>query len=245
MVVVSGPVPSRTISWYLDNDLVQEGELGQYCVPEGSRGKTVAVRLGETQTGPGASISINNAPPEVLDTQMKLIVEGSRRYLESTPEAKDLDQDEVTFTYKWYVNGEPNAFVSENRLEIGDIRKGDLIKLEILPNDGTVDGPVYATLESPVPGSPPNIVSQPPTSFRSTEFVYQVKAQDPDDDLLTYRLEKPPEGAAIDAGTGMLTWPLTTAAPGEYKLTVVVSDSEGQQTTQEFSINVTRQEDGN
>lgn len=244
-VAVNGRAGSRKISWFLDNELVQGDVVGQYCVPEGSRGKTVRMAFGENQDGLGVSVSIGNAPPIVLDAQMKLVVEGDRRYLECIPEAKDLDQDEIAFAYTWYVNGEPNRFESGNRLDIGDIKKGDLIRLEILPNDGSVDGPFYATLEGPLPGSPPSIVSQPPASFRANEFVYQVKAEDPDGDLLTYGLEKPPQGAAIDAGSGLLTWSLAGVAPGEYRLSIVVADPEGQKAGQEFSVNVTREEDGN
>lgn len=245
MVVAGGRVSSRKISWFLDNDLVQEGENGQYCVPEGSRGKTVKVVLGEALDGPGTSVTVGNAPPEVLDTQLKLIVEGEKRYLESLPVGKDVDQDEVTFTYKWYVNGEPDQIQTENRLDIDNIKRGDLVKLEILPNDGTVDGPLYATLESPVPGSPPRIISTPPTNFKAIEFVYQVKGTDPDGDQMTYSLGKPPQDAVIDAKTGLISWPLTKVAPGEYKLTIVVTDSEEQKASQEFSINVTKQEEGN
>jgi hypothetical protein len=244
-IVVSGRVTSGKISWFLDSELVQEGESSQYCVPEGARGKTVKVVLGEALDGPGTSVTVGNAPPEVLDTQLKLIVEGEKRYLESLPVARDIDQDVVTFTYKWYVNGEPDQSQTENRLDIGNIKRGDLVKLEILPNDGTVAGPLYATLESPVPGSPPRIISTPPTKFKAVEFVYQVKGTDPDGDQLTYSLEKPPQGAVIDAKTGLINWPLTRVAPGEYKLTIVVTDSEEQKARQEFSINVTKQAEGN
>lgn len=244
-IIASGRVTTSKISWFLDSELVQKGENSQYCVPEGARGKTVKVVLGEALDGLGASVTVGNAPPEVLDTQLKLIVEGEKRYLESLPVGKDVDQDEVTFSYKWYVNGEPDQVQTENRLDIGSIKRGDLVKLEILPNDGTVDGLLYATLESPVPGSPPRIISTPPTNFKAIEFVYQVKGTDPDGDQLTFSLEKPPLGAVIDAKTGLINWPLTKVAPGEYKLTIVVMDSEEQKASQEFSINVTKQEEGN
>jgi len=67
-------------------------------------------------------------------------------------------------------------------------------------------------------------------------YWYLVKAQDPDDDALLYRLQESPSGAAIDAATGQLNW--LPPGPGDYSFVVVVEDGRGGSARQDFVVSV-------
>ena len=58
------------------------------------------------------------------------------------------------------------------------------------------------------------------------EYSFTAVASDPEDDVLTFSLEEAPEGALIDASTGVFTWTPTEAqGPGTYAFTVKVCDN--------------------
>ncbi|RYD83809.1 MAG: APHP domain-containing protein, partial [Verrucomicrobiaceae bacterium] len=84
----------------------------------------------------------------------------------------------------------------------------------------------------------PEIDSTPVTTATAgQEYQYQVSAQDPDGISLGYLLYKAPEGMSINAETGLITWLPTAANPTPAQVVVLVSDSRGATTTQEFTIN--------
>lgn len=57
------------------------------------------------------------------------------------------------------------------------------------------------------------------------EYTFTATASDPENNTLTFSLEEAPEGALIDASTGVFTWTPTEAqGPGEYTFTVKVCD---------------------
>jgi hypothetical protein len=72
-----------------------------------------------------------------------------------------------------------------------------------------------------------------------TEASLTAMASDPDGDGLTFSLDEAPEGAVIDAATGLFTW--TPAAAGTFTVTIRVSDSGSPSlfATRTFTITVT------
>lgn len=74
----------------------------------------------------------------------------------------------------------------------------------------------------------PKILSMPKMfSLPSVEYKYEVKAEDPDGDILTYRLKESPEGKGmeIDSATGVITW-LVDDHLDKVWVTVEVTDGE-------------------
>ncbi len=84
----------------------------------------------------------------------------------------------------------------------------------------------------------PVITSEPVTEASvNTDYVYDVEAEDEDNDTLTYSLTSFPAGMTIDGATGLIEWTPTVA--GDYDAAVSVSDGRGGWDVQEFTINVT------
>lgn len=95
----------------------------------------------------------------------------------------------------------------------------------------------------------PYIANQPPillaigdqTIEELSTFRLQVAAEDPDlpDETLTYELVSGPEGAVLDARSGMLTWlPSEGQGPGTYSIVVRVTDLMSASDVESFVIQV-------
>ncbi len=74
------------------------------------------------------------------------------------------------------------------------------------------------------------------------QYVYDVDAIDPDNDVITYSLlpgsQGVPAGMAIDAQTGRITWNPTTAQAGVHHIIVQARDPRGGTDTQEYDLTV-------
>ncbi len=87
-----------------------------------------------------------------------------------------------------------------------------------------------------------NAINQAPTITSTPNFVatlgstyrYQVQANDPDSQTLTYRLLEAPSGATLNASSGLLQW--TNPIAGNYQVVVAAFDTEGLGVTQRYTL---------
>ncbi|MFH0922085.1 MAG: SUMF1/EgtB/PvdO family nonheme iron enzyme [Fibrobacterota bacterium] len=83
----------------------------------------------------------------------------------------------------------------------------------------------------------PVLVSLPRVKgFRMGVYEYQIQAEDPDRDTLTFALIQAASGMSLDAKSGLLTW--TPEQEGRFPVTVMVEDGKGGQVEQSFTLNV-------
>ncbi|MGA1840051.1 MAG: PKD domain-containing protein [bacterium] len=85
----------------------------------------------------------------------------------------------------------------------------------------------------------PTITSSPITSANEDfPYNYDVEANDPDGDILTYSLTEAPSGMSIDSVTGLIQWTPLQDHVGDNNVTVQVQDGRGGIDTQSFTITV-------
>ncbi|SPD74472.1 exported hypothetical protein [uncultured Desulfobacterium sp.] len=85
----------------------------------------------------------------------------------------------------------------------------------------------------------PRITSSPKTWANWGEpYSYQVQAEDPDPDVLTYSLPIAPQGMTIDPSTGLIQWTPSGSQGGTYMVKVRVQDGRCGDDSQEFYIRV-------
>jgi RHS repeat-associated protein len=88
--------------------------------------------------------------------------------------------------------------------------------------------------------APPVITSTPPSpAVSGLLYQYQVVAQDADNNPLSYTLLQGPAGMTIDSGTGLLSWvgaPLGPGLPSSFQVSLQVSDGQGGQDTQTYTL---------
>jgi hypothetical protein len=90
----------------------------------------------------------------------------------------------------------------------------------------------------------PTIISSAlTTAVEDSPYSYDVAAQDPDPDTLTYNLTTQPAGMTIDSVTGLILWTPLNNQVGSNNVVVEVLDGNGGSDTQSFTINVANTND--
>lgn len=232
-------VPGRSaVVWKVNGEIVSSGTDTELCNSSYRKDDLVSVEVGTIDKGASASVTIANTPPRVVDISSKPAEIFAGIDVSVTPVAEDVDGDEVSFSYQWLINGEADPLLTEATLPGKRFSRGDTIQVLIVPNDFVEDGPTYESYAQLIPNAPPRISSEPPQSITSLDYRYQVKVSDPDDSQFTYRLDEAPEGMIIDPASGLIQWSLAEVPAGDYTIAVVVTDPEGAESAQEYTLSL-------
>jgi len=184
-------------------------------------------------------VKILNSPPVIQEVRIEPSVAYTNDNLTLSVKSYDVDGDFVNYTYQWEKN---RVILSEEKKEIlekGRFKKGDFITVTITPDDGESMGMPKKSEPVSISNSPPIIVSSPPTSVEGTTYVYQVKANDPDDDSTFFTLKSGPKGMEIDKNTGLIRWEIRKENKGSHLVEIEASDNEEGRSFQRFTLAVT------
>jgi hypothetical protein len=183
-------------------------------------------------------VKILNSPPVIqelwIEPKMVYSSDPVRVHLKSY----DADGESIYYTYRWEKNG---VVLTEERaevLEVGRFKKGDSITVTVTPDDRESQGPSIRSKPIMILNSPPVIISSPPTSVRENDYIYQVKAFDPDNEPTFFALKSGPKGMGIDKDTGLIRWPIQSQDRGTHSIEIEASDKEGAKSFQRFTLNV-------
>lgn len=186
----------------------------------------------------GGAVTSIKAPPRI--TSIKLSppspVKGDRIKAEVTAQGRE--GHAVSLRCQWSVNGVLQSETSD--IFTGDFKKGDNISLTVTPYDEKGKGEQFS-VSTLVFNSPPGIISTiQDSSAVNGEFNYQIKATDPDDDILKYSLKSAPEGMTIDPQAGLIKWSIPSGYKGKVFVYLAVSDVTGGEATQIFNLQIDR-----
>ena len=122
--------------------------------------------------------------------------------------------------------------------QVGD----NAVAVRVVDGNGGIATQSYTIAVSAAANQAPNITSTPPTSGTvGIEYQYDVEADDPDGDTLTFSLTSAPTGMSIDPASGLISWTPTALQEGSNP--VVVRASDGQAfAEQSFVVSVTPQQ---
>lgn len=180
--------------------------------------------------------TILNAPPEIVSAKIEPEKARKKDIIKISVEAKDPDGDAVTIKYKWKRNNTAIPEAAGPTLSLGSFAKKDIITVDIIPFDGKAEGRVrIGRIE--IFNSPPVITSSPSPVTGNT-YSYQVIAQDPDGDKISYTLSRGPSGMSIDTNTGILKWTFTEKDSGDHAIEIKVSDPDGNEVKQSFNLTI-------
>lgn len=172
----------------------------------------------------------DNNPPVFISIPVLQINAGD--LFEYTVQATDPDGDQVAYLLSksadgMFIDGAGGHIQWPSDLD--DIGT-HAIKVRAIDTQGASAEQLFVleVLDPSVVNQPPMISSQPEGSvFAGKLFEYQVEAQDPDNDALTYRLENVAAGMDIDAD-GRFTWLPSEVQVGQaFVVDVVVEDTHG------------------
>jgi len=245
-VLVRGETGSRLNYQWLRNDVPIPGAIRQILPSEQfSKGDFVAVQVrvakagGDREPATSDAVLIGNTPPVIAWVAIGPAPPRSTSSLEAVAKGSDLDNDELSFSYQWTVNGEPVVGPEGPSLASNYFKRGDQVGVTAVPFDGTDWGQPGSSIKVTISNSPPLIKSTPPAELRAgTTYRYQVEAEDADGDALSFSLQgKPPKGMVIDAKTGVVEWQVVIPKePVTYVYEVVVEDPEGAKSIQKVTL---------
>jgi len=228
---------------WIKNDIEIAGESGN-VLKAGSfrKGDMSQVRVipsdGKGDGKPFLSnpVKILNATPVVGEVWIEPKIPTIQNDLKVHEKSTDADGDSIFFSYQWEKNGAPLMDERKDMLERVRFKKGDSISVTIVPDDREIMGSPKKSEPVKISNSPPSIVSSPPTSIEGTKYLYQVKANDPDNDPITFTLKSGPKGMTIDPRSGLLQWQIRKEDKGTHSIEIEISDNEGAKSYQQYSL---------
>jgi hypothetical protein len=211
------------VQWYINNIINESSKGVTFHAETLSKGDVVkAVIVADGKEYTSNEIIIKNTPPDFVTAKLL----PSRPKLDSTfsleVRAKDVDDDHVSFKYRWTVN---DTFAGEDNYLNMDFKRGDNVTVEITPHDGEVSGKSIRLTESILNSLPVFTESEP--SFDGKTYTYKMHITDPDNDTLAYTLEQGPEGMKVDPASGSITWEVAEKDKGSHEVKVRVKDNNG------------------
>lgn len=154
--------------------------------------------------------------------------------------AEDPENDPLKFDLVVKPDGmavEPNLGIVVWRPTLDDLGVHDVI-LRVRDGRGGVALQQFQVTVA-LPNTAPVVVSKAPDrATANVPLAYQVLAQDAENDALTYRLLLPASGMVIDAASGLFRWTPTDTQVGQATATIVVTDAQGAEATQQLLITV-------
>ncbi len=208
------------------------------------KGDLIRVRVtpsdGKVNGNPSLSdpVKILNTPPEIQEVWIEPKMATSNDPLKIHLKTFDRDGDFIYFTYQWEKNGTVQFEDRGEILEPRRFKKGDSIAVTVTPDDRDASGISKKSPLVVISNSPPTIVSSPPTSIEGYTYLYQVKANDPDQDSIFFSLKSGPRGMEINKNTGLLKWEIKKEDRGVHSLEIEASDQAGAKTVQQYTLTV-------
>jgi hypothetical protein len=184
------------------------------------------------------SVRILNSLPVIETISVEPKVPYANDSLRVTVTGGDRDGDFIFYTYRWEKNGEPLPEERREVLERGRFKKGDTVRVTVIPDDREAYGIPKKSDVVTISNSPPIIVSAPPNSVKGNTYAYQVSASDPDEDPIIFILKSGPKGMGIDKKTGLLRWTIRREDKGNHPVEIEASDKDGAKSLQRYVLAV-------
>ncbi len=183
-----------------------------------------------------AAVRIRNNRPSVLKVDLKPSHPKVGESVRASVQGFDSDDDMLLYDYQWHINGQYLEGNNSDRLAAGLLQSADRVSVIVTASDPYSEGLPVASQMVAVENKPPTIVSNPPSNVGKGEFVYQIRSEDPDKDLMSYALLKGPSDMVLDARSGQLTWKVLPLPQGKAEVAIEVSDGKWGKSLQRFTI---------
>ena len=231
--------------WFVNGQLVAERSSETLEPTILKRGDQVVVEVvpsdGKSEGAPfkSQSLAVGNSAPVVSHVTIELNEEAFSRRVLAKADVMDPDGDSFSVNYRWSKNDKVVLEGESHELDISDLKTNDTIQVEVVAKDGTATGKAVVSNVFSINNTPPTIVSSPTSAKQDVQYAYQVQAQDPDGDALTYNLEVAPPGMTIHSQSGLVQWVPAADLKGSHRVRIVAKDSKGGFATQDFDLTLT------
>ncbi len=210
------------------------------------KGDSISIRVtpsdGKLQGKEASSevIRVLNSPPKATMISIDPELPRKTSTLKAKVEASDADGDTISFSYQWVKNGDELIGEASETLVDPTLKKGDKITLRVSPYDMESTGEDVISQEIVIFNSAPIITSSPKAQkMKSSLYRYQVVAEDPDGDPISFSLSpSSPRGMTIDPQTGLIQWKIGRSDAGTHTVEIIATDGDEGTCTQKYSLSI-------
>jgi len=221
---VNGVAVKTSNETYLDTSSLQKGD----------RIRVIAIAGNKRYFS--KEISVINSPPVIKTAYLFPKDPKAESEFKVTVSGIDFDNDEITYRFEWYVNGQKVEESNIGSFKRIGLKRGDEVSVKIIPFDGSTEGfPVSRSVI--LVNSKPLINHNIEYKASNGSLVATVHASDPDGDPLSYALKESPPGMTID-NSGLIKWNVPPDFKGSARVTVSVTDGHGGEASQSFFIEI-------
>ena len=234
--------------WLVDGKVVQEGGKESLPGSELAAGSEIGLMVRARDAEhigdwvPAKPVKVEAPEVKILGVWIEPTEPTKSSTLEAKVDAGDEDASSLDLYYRWRVNGQVVEDASEPTLDGEYFNPGDQVTVEVSPDSEFASRAILRSGFVKIANQPPQITSEMSFTWDGQRYQYQVEAEDPDDDPLTYALDRGPAGMTIDSKSGLLSWSPKPAQAGSHEVQVSVSDGRGGKNGQIGEINLEVQE---
>jgi hypothetical protein len=183
-------------------------------------------------------VAVPNAPPVIQRVALEQEFTSTGSRLVAKVEASDADQDDVQFQFRWLRNDTVVSEGAEHSVVLSDLTQNDIVTVEATPYDRDGAGQPLRATPLVVGNNPPQILSTPMMMTSVERYEYDVRAKDPDGDVVSFELDAAPSGMTIDRAAGRVVWKPSAGISGTHHVKIIATDGKGARVWQEFDLSV-------
>ncbi|BFU94454.1 MAG: conserved protein of unknown function [Nitrospira sp.] len=228
--------------WFVNGAEVS-GESSTTLNPERlKRGDRVSVEVtphdGKVAGAPfrSSEVLVGNTPPMIQAVTLEPKEPKAGDIIKAELEGGDIDGDSVQYSYTWRRNDQVVLLGEHNTLDSAGFSRGETVSVVVTPHDQAGTGKEAHSEPVTISNRPPKFASFEPPVVADGRLEYQVSANDPENDPITFSLESGPPGMTINERTGQLQWSIPPSAQGVFRVKIIARDDHRGWTSQEFDI---------
>jgi len=177
-----------------------------------------------------------NLPPKIRQVQIIPASITTLTDVRVKTKVEDPESDPIRMEIQWFVNGVKRVRDTKRVLDSSRFRKKDKLTVQVTVTDGTHTRKRMSPVVE-VENSPPQFTMKTGSLPKLDGFV--VRASDPDEDPLMFKLENPPPGLTIDEKGELSFKGSELTEGGTFETRIVVEDDDGQQVIWPLTVTLT------
>ena len=156
----------------------------------------------------GAEFKSNtNSPPLIIS--VNILPEAPRKDSELNVfvRSQDPNGDSITYRYQWVKNDDEMTGEDKSVLKDGNLKKGDLIRVRVIPSDGKENGKPFLSDPAKILNSAPvvrEVLIEPKAAYVTDRLKAKVNSSDIDGDSINYTYKWENKGEVLNEESGEL-----------------------------------------
>src|SRR4030042_2801860 len=149
--------------------------------------------------------SNTNSPPVILSVNISPEAPHKDSKLNAFVRSQDPNGDSITYLFQWMKNEDEMAGEDKSAFNGGNLRKGDLIRVRVIPSDGKDNGKPFLSDPVKILNSAPvvqEVLIEPKVAYVTDRLKANVKSSDIDGDSINYAYKWETEAGVLNEERG-------------------------------------------